>query len=153
MPNPNATLDARSFLEAHSLGVIATLSPEGTPRARTVYYVSDDSLAVYFLTLTGTRKVEDIAHDTHAAFVVSAEQGPQTIQLEGTVVNLTDTATVDAIVKKLSQKIEERGSHFAPLTHLDTGKIMLYKLAPSWVRWGDFTHGEGTDTVLTELPV
>jgi len=142
---------ATSFLTSHAVGVLATLSPEGTPRARTVYYSADDSFGVYFCTLTGTRKIEDIAQDVHGAFVVSSEDTPQTIQLEGTIADLTETATINDVIQKLSDKIMERGTHFAPLTHLDAGTIAFYKLTPTWVRWGDFTDGFGADKTFTEI--
>lgn len=145
--------DALSFLEKHSVGVVATLSSDTTPRARTVYYASDDSFSVYFFTLSGTRKVEDIAKNAHAAFVVSDETTPQTIQIEGTLSNLSDTATITAVVQKLTTTFTERGVQFAPLTHLDPGKIVFYKLTPTWVRFGDFTNGFGADNVFTELPL
>lgn len=140
-----------AFLQKHSVGVLATLSPDGTPRARTVYYATDDSFGVYFCTLTGTRKVEDIARNVHGAFVVSDEDTPQTIQIEGTILDLTETATINDVVRTLSDKFMERGTQFAPLTHLDPGKIAFYKLTPTWVRFGDFTDGFGADKTFTEL--
>ncbi len=142
---------AKSFLQKHSVGVLASLSPDGTPRARTVYYATDDSFSVYFCTLTSTRKIEDIAKDAHGAFVVSDENAPQTIQIEGTISNLTETATINDVIHRLSEKFMERGAQFAPLTHLDSGKIAFYKLTPTWVRFGDFTDGFGSDKTFTEI--
>lgn len=142
---------AASFLKEHSAGVLATLSPDGTPRARTVYYASDDSLNVYFCTLTSTRKTEDIANDAHGAFVVSDDKAPRTIQIEGTISDLTETATIDDVVRRLTDTLMEQGAHFAPLTHLDPGKIAFYKLTPAWVRFGDFTDGFGADKTFSDI--
>lgn len=147
------TLTARSFLKDHAVGVLATLSPESTPRARTVYYAADDSFGVYFCTLSETRKVDDIARNAHAAFVVSAEETPQTIQIEGTIADLTETATISDVVRKLLQKFMERGAHFAPLAHLDPGTVRFYKLTPTWVRFADFTDGIGADKAYTDIPL
>lgn len=144
---------ALSFLKGNSTGVLATLSPDGAPRARTVYYAADDSFNVYLSTLTDTRKVEDISQNAHAAFVVSSEDVPQTVQIEGTLHDLTDTVTVNDSVRHLLAIMMERGPHFAPLTHLDAGSIRLYRLTPTWVRFGDFTDGIGTDRSLIEIPL
>lgn len=145
--------EALAFLKSRTLGVLATLSPTGAPRARTVYYAADDSFSVYFCTMTGTRKVEDMNANTLAAFVVSEEDAPKTIQIEGTITNLTNVAVVTDEVRELLSRVMERGPFFAPITHLDPGAPELYKLTPTWVRFGDFTDGIGTDASLFEIPL
>lgn len=149
----DTTASARTFLTSHSLGVLSTLSPEGVPHARTMYYAADDHFNVFFLTTSGTRKVTDITHSAVAAFVVSNEDSPQTIQIEGTITDCTETATIDPVTHNLLNTLRARGEHFAPVTHLDMDGIRFYKLTPTWVRWGDFTHGQGTDAVLVEIPL
>lgn len=142
---------ALQFLQERSLGVLATLSPTGTPRARTVYYATDASLSIYFCTLTHTRKIEDIAHDAHGAFVVSDDTSPKTLQIEGTIEDLTETATITPVVQTLIATFMKHGTDFAPLTHLDPGTIVFYKLTPTWIRFGDFTDGFGAQKTFTEL--
>lgn len=149
-PDPK-TQESLSFLGSHAVGVLATLSPAGEPHARTVYYVSNSALEVFFLTLSGTRKVEDINDNHRAAFVVSDEVVPKTLQIEGIISELTDTAEIDTVVKKLMDIFTSKGEHFAPLAHLDSGRVLFYKLSPEWVRWGDFTKSEGTDEAFTDI--
>jgi len=143
------TQESLSFLKNHAVGVLATLSPAGEPHARTVYYASNDMFEVFFLTLSGTRKVEDINDNHRAAFVVSDNATPQTLQIEGTISELTDTAEIDTVVKKLMDIFTSKGEHFAPLTHLDPGRVLFYKLSPEWIRRGDFTKSAGTDEAFT----
>lgn len=145
--------EALEFLKTQEAGVLATLSEEGSPRARTVYYAADDAFNIYFFTLVGTRKVEEAARDARAAFVVFSSATPRTVQIEGTLEDLTETATMDEHVRTLSDRMLSRGLFSTPVTHLDPGKITYYKLSPTWVRWGDFTKGEGTAAVLTEIPL
>lgn len=142
-------LDALAFLKAHKTGVLATLAASGHPHARTVYYASEDSFAVYFLTLASTRKAEDLRAHDRAAFVVSEEAVPQTLQLEGWVADLTETATVDPVLVELTRVLMSNSKFFAPLTRFDAAQIRFYKLTPEWIRWGDFTHGQGTEEVLS----
>lgn len=149
--NTDARTPALTFLKSHSVGTLATISPEGMPRARTVHYAATDSFEIFFLTLSGTRKVEDIVGERRAAFVVSDEDAPQTLQIEGTIVEQPDLTIADPIVAALIQTLMARGDSFAPLTHLDTGNILCYKLTPTWIRWGDFTHGEGSHEVFSAI--
>lgn len=151
MQNNDLTPEAQTFLSLHSLGVLASLSPQGGPRARTVYYAAGTDFTLFFLTTDGTRKVEDLNHDSRCAFVVSNEEGPQTLQMEGTVTDLTETATLDPVTHNLLEILLARGERFAPVTRLDMGSIHFYKLTPTWVRWGDFTQGQGTASVMTEI--
>ena len=142
---------ALAFLKGNSLGVLSTVAPDGQPRSRTVYYASTDAFEIYFMTLAGTRKVEDINHESRAAFVVSDPDAPRTLQIEGVLSAEPDTALIDPIVKQLMDNFMKKGPDFAPLTHLDPTTILFYKLTPTWVRLGNFKQAEGTDEAFTEV--
>ena len=143
--------DALSFLVGNETGVLATLSDEGTPRARLVYYTCDDAFNVYFITLAKTRKAGDIQKNPHVAFVVSQTDAPHTIQIEGTATDLTDSAVVDPLLIDFVHKLMSHTKYGIPLMHFDASVIKFYRITPTWVRWGDFTFGSGTDQVLTEI--
>lgn len=143
--------DALSFLVNNETGVLATISNKGTPRARLVYYTVDDSFNIYFLTLANTRKVADITTNPHVAFTVFQTDTPRTLQLEGTASDLTDTATNDPLLVSFIKMLSSKNTYGIPIEHLDTAVIRFFKITPTWVRWGDFTFGEGTDNVLTTI--
>jgi general stress protein 26 len=143
--------EALSFLVDHETGVLATLSKSGELHARLVYYTCDDSFNVFFMTLQNTRKVSDIAANPHAAFVVSEMERPRTLQIEGVVTDLTDTATIDPILSDFVKRLMAHTQYGIPIAHLDGSEIKFYRLTPDWVRWGDFTSGQGTDAVLAEV--
>lgn len=142
---------ARSFLMKNALGVLATTAPDGGVRARTVHYAATDTFELYFLTLAGTRKVEDINAHHQAAFVISDPERPCTLQIEGVLSEQPDTAAIDPIVQRLMETIMEKGDAFAPLTHLDAGTILFYKLTPTWIRFGDFATETGSDKVFSVI--
>jgi general stress protein 26 len=144
--------DALAFLKAHKTGVLATLSPEHTPHARLVYYASDDSFKIYFLTLSNTHKAEDISRDAHAAFVVATEEVPQELQMSGTIEDLTDSAILDPVVSELFANLKSNEMYGAPVTRFDAAKILFYCFTPSLIRWGDFTSGHTSDEVFTDIP-
>jgi uncharacterized pyridoxamine 5'-phosphate oxidase family protein len=143
--------DALAFLKGNKTGVLATISPSGHPRARTIYYAADDSFSIYFVTLLSTRKPEDFKANERAAFVVSEEAMPRTIQMEGVITDLTETATIDPILVELTRVLMSNTKYFAPITRFDSSKVLFYRLKPDWIRWGDFTHGQGTEEVLSPV--
>jgi uncharacterized pyridoxamine 5'-phosphate oxidase family protein len=142
---------ALAFLAQNETGVLATVSPEGNPHARLLYYTSDEAFNIYFITLANTRKVADIQANAHVAFTASTVDVPQSLQLEGTVTDLTDTATNDPLTVAFIQKLMLKKPYGMPLERLDAAVIRIFKITPDWVRFGDFSYGEGTDAVLTEI--
>lgn len=143
--SPMQRSDAVAFLKQHVLASLATISPEGTPRVRTVYYDCDDSLSLYFLTLENTRKVSDIRANPHAAFVVTDSEESQTLQMEGMFEEITETAAFGPALSKLSSFLYPEGKAAAPVTHMDPAKPRMFKFVPNWVRFGDFTEATGSD--------
>jgi general stress protein 26 len=143
--------DAISFLVNNGTGVLATLSGAGEPHARLIYYTCDDSFNVYFITLKSTRKVSDITSNNRAAFVVSETEVPRTLQMEGTVKDMTETSTVDPMLTDFVHTLMSHTKYGIPLGHFDTSELRFYKFTPTWIRWGDFTFGQGTDAVLTQI--
>ncbi len=143
--------EASSFLVGHEAGVLATISQTGGARARLVYYTCDDAFNVYFITLKNTRKVTDMIFNSSAAFFVSETEIPRTLQMEGTVSNLSVTATDDPLLTDFVHRLMEHKKYGIPLAHFDASELQFYKFTPDWIRWGDFTFGQGTDAVFTEL--
>ena len=151
-PDSEGTRDeALSFLVNHDVGVLATISRAGEPHARTIYYTCDAAFNIYFITLKNTRKAMDVASNPRAAFVVSEIEVPKTIQIEGNIADLTDTATNDALLTGFIHRLTTDKPYSIPLTHMDSGELKFYKLSPTWVRWGDFTFGTGSDQVLSRI--
>lgn len=143
--------EALSFLVDHETGVLSTVS-DGKSHSRLVYYTCDDSFTIFFLTLANTRKVADLKENPHASFVVSEIDIPRTLQVEGTVEDLTEVATMNPLLTNFVQELmSKRRRYGLPLEHFDAAVVKLYQLTPSWVRWGDFTFGRGTDKVLTSI--
>lgn len=153
MPQTDKKADALAFLMSHKTGVLSTISPEGTPRGRLVYYGAEDSFRISFMTLGNTRKVADLKANNKAAFTITDEVGHQTLQMEGTVDDLTETATIDDSLVRLTETWFSDKKYGAPLTRLDAGVIRYYRFTPNVIRWGDFTSGERTADVITDIPV
>lgn len=151
MNTPDIRQAALSLLKSRTAGVLATVSPEGTPHARTIYYSSDDNFEIFFMTLTNTRKADDVRNEKQVAFVVSDEEGPKTIQVEGIITELTDTAVIDPIIVDLLNTFMTNGEPTAPIAHLHASPVSYFKITPTWVRYGDFSHGQGEENVFSVI--
>lgn len=144
--------EALSFLVNHETGVLSTVSPEGKPRARHVYYTCDDAFTIFFITLASTRKVADLKTHPYAAFVVSETDVARTLQIEGDIDDVTDTETMNPMITAFIRSLTSPDrKHGIPLEHLDAATIKLYRLTPTWLRWGDFTFARGEDKVFTQI--
>ncbi len=143
--------EALAFLKGHTTGVLSTVSTDGSPRSRLVYYTTDDAFNVYFITLANTRKAEDLKANGKASFVIFDTDAPRTLQLEGSAVDLSETATNDPLLVQFVEMLMSHTKYGIPMERFDTAKMIFYKVTPEWIRWGDFTMGEGSDVVFTEV--
>lgn len=143
--------DALNFLKSHNTGVLSTISAEGAARSRLVYYVPGEDFSIYFLTLVGTRKVEDIQSHPAAAFCVANDAIPQSVQIEGSVEDVSDVPVSDAIMHAIFEQLVSNAKYHAPLARFDLATVKFFRVVPTWIRWGDFTSGNHTDEVLSEI--
>ncbi len=150
----NARADALAFLTRHKVGVLATASPEGVPHASTVYYTVQGDFTVYFLTLINSRKYAALSGNPQAAFVVSDADTPQTLQMEGVVMDITLDEEAAKKKEDLWQVLNSNPWFYGPITKLDLSEVVVMWMRPTWVRWGDYAFAEsGTDHVLKEIPL
>jgi general stress protein 26 len=142
---------ALEFLQTKKTGVLSTLSNDNTPRARLVYYSHDDDFNIYFLTLANTRKADDLRHSKKAAFTISDEAVPRTLQIEGDAEDITNSPTEDTVIETLFHNLQMNAEYYAPLARFDRGDVRFFRLTPRFVRWGNFTEGHTTSEVLFEI--
>lgn len=69
------------YLATHYYLNLATVSPEGTPMAHTMAYVSEDA-TVYLATNRNSRKIRNILHNPAVAFTVD-EDDPDWFDMQG----------------------------------------------------------------------
>ncbi|MDB5238585.1 MAG: hypothetical protein JWM46_855 [Candidatus Kaiserbacteria bacterium] len=144
---------ALDFLKGHNAGVIATVSSEGDPHASVVYYVADDSFNIYFLTKLGSRKYTAIQAHPAAAFTVGRQDVPQTLQIEGVAVELTNEDEKRPHVAELMDTLAKNNPLYIPIAKMDSEVVIMW-IQPKWIRWADFSaHGIGNEAMFTEIPV
>lgn len=143
---------ALAFLKDQTAGVLATVSREGKPHASIVYYTSDDSFSIYFLTLISSRKYAALSANPQAAFVIGNQNVPQTLQIEGPVVGLREGDEMGKRLPELLQRLTSNTSFFAPITKMTPADIVVMWLQGKWIRWADYaTLESGNEHVFTQL--
>lgn len=120
-----------------SLGVFSTVSEAGKPESAIMYYICDDSLNIYFVTRSESRKYKNLVKNPHIAFVVSSEHPPKTIQLEGTAAEVIDPSEQITYFNQLTAKANE-GLSMLPVEQMPAGEMVFMKMTPMWVRFGNF---------------
>lgn len=119
------------------LGVISTVNEQGRPQSASVYHVCDDNLNIFFVTRSESRKYKNLQKNNNASFVITSEHPPKTIQLEGTVAEVSDPNEQLTYFDKLVAKATE-SSFMPPVSQMVAGEMVFMKLSTSWARIGAF---------------
>ncbi len=152
--SPEKKNEALAFLKAHSAGVLSTAGKGDKPHGSAIYYVADDAFNIYFMTLFASRKYQALRENPAAAFTIGTLDTPQTLQIEGTVTELTHEEEKTEHISQLIDVLMSSSTHYAPITKLDRSEVVIMWLKPTWVRWSDYSSGEtGTAQVQHEIPL
>lgn len=114
--------------------VISTVTQDNRPEAATVGISHDQKFIFFFGTSNKTRKYQNLQSNSKAAFVVGFD-GPETVQVEGTVREVTN-AEAEPRVKLHIEKIPQ-AQKFA-----DDPNQRWFELTPTWLRYTNFTLPE-----------
>jgi len=137
----NKQKEMYDFLRTHKVGVLATVSKGGEPDAAAIYFTVDHDLHVSFLTKTGTRKAHNLQHGKHAALVVYDAGTQTTVQLRGEASQITDSAKANALFTEIIYtSLDTSGVDVPPISKLDEGDYVAYRLRPTEVRMAVFSH-------------
>ena len=133
------------------LGVISTLNAAGLPQSASIYYIHNSQLDIFFVTRSESRKYKNIINNPHVAFVITSQNPPKTIQLEGVASEVTDAQEQIEYFDKLVAKATEYTS-VPPVSQLVTGEMVFMKITPKWMRFGNFeVMKEGDKFIETSL--
>lgn len=134
----------RAFLAERNTLTLATLGPDGDPQAADVYYAETDDLALYFVSVPGSRHAANIARDPRVAVTIHADSSLwrdiRGLQMEGTCALVTGDQRAG---------VWARYTNKFPFVLADAAlsralqKVSLYRITPRWLRWIDNTAGLG----------
>jgi len=144
MKNVPTRKDVFNFLTKHSVAVLATVSEKHAPHASAMYFVVDEELNFFFLTKSSTRRFLHIQTNDQVAIVVSANNSPQSVQIEGKASIISDPWQQRNIVNQVAEKSASQGKKFwpPPVSQLQDGEIAILKVTPTVCCYCDFFGGE-----------
>lgn len=128
------------YLAKHHQMSLATVNNEGNPLSRTLHYVNKGS-TIFFMTNTGTRKVENIKNNAHVSVTIDEIYSDwsiiQGIQMEGTASLVTDPDEGQAIQALYLQKYPHL-AEMPPMPDLVPIKVEPQKAVfiDNTVKWG-----------------
>lgn len=137
-------LKIRTFLETHSVGVLATASLTGVPYATTIYFAIDMDLNIYFMTKEGTAKNENLQQNPLVALAVFHAPSQTTVQIAGAAVRIDDAEQMEKLysrVLEVTNKTSGAG-HRPPLSVLKAGSYVGYCIKPTTLRMAEFIKAD-----------
>ena len=134
------------FLRANPVGVLSSVTPNGNPHGTVIYYTVDKAFAVAFLTKTRTRKFDNLKHNDHVMLTVFDSQAQTTAQISGDAVEIRDSYEINVVAGAIlgaSLKTSEAG--VPPITKLEAGRYVAFKLAPVQIRMAVYARPDPGD--------
>lgn len=121
-----------------NIGVISTISKDNMPESATIFYVLEETLELYFITRSKTRKYQNIKSNPNVAFVISTINPPKTIQMSGIA---SEVDYEDGDIKRFEELAKKASEEFTmpPISQMvESGGMVFMKIRPTWIRFGNF---------------
>jgi uncharacterized pyridoxamine 5'-phosphate oxidase family protein len=127
------------FLKQHPMGILSTVSADGTPWGAAIYYVSDDDFNFFFVTKMKTLKYQNLDNNPLAALTIADPETQITVQAMGKISRLPIKDYADVIFAKLA-KIKPKDDHtwVPPITKVHEGDYIPLRLTPSKLQFADY---------------
>ncbi len=144
------------FLNNHKVGVLATVDPSNEPHATAIYFTVDDNLDIFFMSKTKTKKADNLEQNNHAVLVVYEAATQTTVQATGVVSVISDTTEANHVFGRIvSASLDESDTPVPPISRLQEGDYVVYKLAPAELRMATYKQpkfGDYNDLFTTVVP-
>lgn len=131
---------AQHLKNAKTMQVATTVNSR--PWVCTVYFVEDDKLNLYWLSLPSRRHSQDLARNPRAAIAIQIKTGQPVIgiQAEGSVTEVKDKDIVRKVMGMYASKYET-GRNFYENFIKGTNQHKMYKFAPQkYVLFDEANH-------------
>ena len=141
MPRATTVDGVRDFLSQQTLGVVATLGPDGSPHATLVAIAVTDRFELIFDCLGGSTKAANVRRDPRVAVSAGGSVADErTVQCEG-VADVPDGADGERVRDAYLERFPDARER------LDWNGITHVRISPRWLKWWDFT---ATPPVIVE---
>jgi general stress protein 26 len=130
---PNTVLDTNT-------GVLSTAGLNGEPHASVVHYINDKDENYYILTKTETTKVKNIEQNNMVALTIHHSGSLRSLLIKGPASKVEDREISDIVYNQISTpKTYIEGKKLPPITKLESGDYVVYKIIPTTSQLQDFS--------------
>lgn len=130
-----------NFLKSSQVGVLATADHEGIPHAAVIYFSIDENFMITFTTKQETKKHSNLQENKNVMLVAYEASSQTTAQVAGVVEDITDTDAAQAaygMTLRAARETSESG--VPPMSKLDAGKYVAYRLVPASIKMAIFVR-------------
>lgn len=128
-----------SFLQHHPMGVLSTVSADGTPWGSAIYYIADKNFNFFFVTRVETFKYDNMDANPIASLTVADDTAQTTVQVFGTISHVPPQDYMEIVFEKLAS-VKPKDDHMwtPPLNKIHAGNYMPLRLTPTKLQYADF---------------
>ncbi|WP_337904928.1 pyridoxamine 5'-phosphate oxidase family protein, partial [Mesomycoplasma ovipneumoniae] len=124
--------------------VLSTLGNNNEVHASVVHYITDKDENFYILTKTETTKSLNINRNTYEALTIHNSGSLRSLLVKGPAIEEKDQNSVSSIYEQIkSPKEYAEGKKLPPITMLEKGSFVVYKILPSSSLLQDFSTSDG----------
>lgn len=145
--NPRTHQHVHSFLKQHPLGVLSTITTDGTPWGSAIYYVADESFHFYFVTRVETIQFQNLDKNPQAAVTVADNDSQTTVQASGIISKVAAREYLNNIFDRLTTSRDEDDQYWVPpASKFDTAHFVPLCLTPTWLQYANFKQSKSSKT-------
>jgi len=148
--------EAWNFLQEHPLGTLATINKTGTPELAAIYFFTENDFSCFFVTKVETRKFKNSLEQPMATLLSFDEDTIASIEIQGQVEIITDTADITRIIQKFQELalLRKRGYWIPPVSQLDAGQYVVCKLVPQHILFNTYvSDSEDSPAVYSQVVI
>jgi nitroimidazol reductase NimA-like FMN-containing flavoprotein (pyridoxamine 5'-phosphate oxidase superfamily) len=128
-----------AFLRQHPMGVLSTVSADGSPWGAAIYYVADDDFNFYFVTRVETHKYKNMSKHRLAALTIADNETQITVQVTGKVSAVPVKDYMDVIFDKLAAVRQKDNPNWTPpIDKVHAGNFMPLCLTPTKLQYANY---------------
>jgi nitroimidazol reductase NimA-like FMN-containing flavoprotein (pyridoxamine 5'-phosphate oxidase superfamily) len=131
------------FLKANPVGVLSTVTPDGSPYGVVIYFDTNESFVLSFITRAQTRKHDNLRRNNHIMLTVFEPKTQAVVQVTGVAEEIEDNYAVNGVAEAVliaSRKISKAG--FPPVAKLEAGPFVGYRILPTQVRMAIYSSAD-----------
>lgn len=135
----NTNQKVHDFLRDNPMGVVSTVSDDGTPWGAAVYFIADDDFNIYFVTRAETTKYQNVKQGRVAAFTVADRKTQTTVQLTGEVTEVSADDYMNNLFDKFMELRHSDDHNWSPpINKVHVGKYMPLRIKPTRLQYANY---------------